>query len=122
MAVNKILIVDDSMTDLTRIQQILTLEDANYQVITAKSGAEAIATAKAELPDVIFMDVVMDDKNGFQACRELKKTPETKEIPVFLVSHKSQKVDFLYASQVGAKELIPKPYDPEQILGRLRQL
>lgn len=120
MSVKKILVVDDSLTDLTRIQQILN--NKGYQVITANSGLEAIEKAKSNLPDVIFMDVVMDDKNGFQACRELQKEEITKNIPIFLVSSKSQKVDHLYAKQVGARELIPKPYEEAQILEKLNSL
>jgi twitching motility two-component system response regulator PilH len=120
MAVSKILVVDDSLTDLTKMKDILT--QGGYLVSTAGSGEEALRKAHSERPDVIFLDVVMEDKNGFQTCRELKKDEATKNISVFMVSSKSQKVDHIYAQQVGAKELIPKPVDAEAVLSRLRGL
>lgn len=114
MPVNKVLVVDDSLTELTRIQQIV--RDAGYKVVTATSGSEAIEKAQAEQPDIIFLDVVMEGKNGFQACRELKKIHQLADIPVYLVTQKNERVDHMYAKQVGAKALIAKPYQPEQIL------
>ncbi len=120
MAVSKVLVVDDSLTDLTQMKDILS--KGGYHVATAGSGEEALRKTRADKPDVIFLDVVMEDKNGFQTCRELKKDDATKDIPVFMVSSKSQRVDFLYAQQVGAKELIPKPVDAEALLSRLKGL
>jgi len=120
MAVNKILVVDDSLTDLTLMKDILS--KGGYLVTTASSGEEALRKTRSERPDVIFLDVVMEDKNGFQTCRELKKDDATKGIPVFMVSSKSQRVDFMYAQQVGAEELIPKPVDAEALLSRLKKL
>ena len=120
MAVSKILVIDDSPTERTKMSQILT--GAGYRVITANSGAEGVEKTKSESPDLIFLDVVMDDKNGFQACREIKKDAATKEIPVFLVSTKSEKVDHIYAKQVGAIELIAKPYEASDLLARISAL
>ena len=120
MQINKVLVIDDSLTERTKMGQILS--GAGYRVITANSGAEGVGKAKSESPDVIFLDVVMDDKNGFQACREMKKDASTKAIPVFLVSTKSEKVDHLYAKQVGAQELIAKPYEANELLARIKAL
>ncbi|MBK1722956.1 response regulator [Thiocystis violacea] len=116
----KILVVDDSLTDLTRIQQILS--DVGHTVITATSGAEAIGKAQSERPDIIFLDVVMEGTNGFQACREIKKQADMNAVPVFLVTSKSQRVDHMYAKQVGASGLMPKPYESQQILDCLKAL
>lgn len=120
MIINKVLIVDDSPTDLQRMEDILSKED--FHISRASSGMEAIKKSNEENPDIIFLDVVMDDKNGFQTCRELKKNPKTKDIPVFLVSSKNQKVDYLYAQQVGAKELISKPVDADLLLSKIHNL
>lgn len=120
MGINKVLVVDDSATDRKKMEEILL--KGGYKVMLAESGIDALKQSLAEKPDVIFLDVVMDDKNGFQTCRELKKNSATKDIPVFLVSSKAQKVDHMYASQVGAEELIPKPVDEAAILKRLRKL
>ena len=120
MAIKKVLVVDDSLTDLTLMKDLLS--GGGYQVSTAGSGEEALRKTRADRPDVIFLDVVMEDKNGFQTCRELKKDEATKAIPVFMVSSKSQKVDHLYAQQVGAVELLPKPVDGAAVLSRLKAL
>jgi len=120
MTINKILVVDDSPTDLQNMEDILSKE--GFHISKATSGMEAIKKSNNEIPDIIFLDVVMDDKNGFQTCRELKKNPQTKDIPVFLVSSKNQKVDHLYAQQVGAKELISKPVDSALLLSKINNL
>jgi twitching motility two-component system response regulator PilH len=120
MIINKVLIVDDSATDLKCMEEILSQE--GYQIFLANSGVEALKKSNDEIPDLIFLDVVMDNKNGFQTCRELKKNPKTKDIPVFLISSKSQKVDHIYANQVGAQELIPKPVNAQLLLDKIRTL
>lgn len=116
----KILVVDDSPTDLLKIKQIVS--SAGHQVITAQSGEEAIETAQRELPDMIFMDVIMKQVNGFKACKTITKEPATQHIPVILVSSKSQKADHMWAKTQGATALVGKPYEPEQILEQLARL
>ncbi len=69
MAINKILVVDDVATDRMHLREILT--DAGYLVITAASGKEALNLATSDKPDLIFLDIVMDDMDGYQACRKL---------------------------------------------------
>jgi twitching motility two-component system response regulator PilH len=117
MTVKRILAVDDSNTDLTNIEDIL--RGAGYQVFEAKSGKEAIDQAKALVPDMIFMDVVMAEMDGFQATREILKSPELKHIPVVFVTSKCSKADVVWAQLVGGKALVCKPYTPEQILAQI---
>ncbi|MDH3603133.1 MAG: response regulator, partial [Candidatus Tectomicrobia bacterium] len=69
MAINKVLVVDDSPVDLANIQNIVT--DAGCMVLTASNGKEAIDKAKAEKPDLVFLDIIMPDQDGFGTCREL---------------------------------------------------
>jgi twitching motility two-component system response regulator PilH len=116
----KILTVDDSKVDLINIQNILT--DAGYQVITATSGQEAIDKAKAEKPDLIFLDVVMQEMDGYHVCRELTHQDGTKGIPIVFVTAKGQKADRVWAEMTGAKGLVQKPYTPEQIIEQVNQL
>jgi len=120
MAIRKVLVVDDSATDLKKLEQILSA--AGYQVITATSGRDAVAKAKSEHPDAVMMDVLMDDMNGFQACRALTGDPETKNIPVVLVSSKGQKTDKVWGNEQGARAYVTKPYTSEQILSELKAL
>jgi len=119
MSINKIMTVDDSKVDLINIQNILS--DAGYNVITASSGQEAIDKAAAEKPDLIFMDVVMQQMDGYQACRELTHQDATKNIPIVFVTAKGQKADRVWAEMTGAKGLVQKPYTPDQIIEQVNQ-
>jgi len=120
MAIRKVLVVDDSATDLKNLEQIVSA--AGYQVITAKSGAEAVAKTKSEHPDAVLLDVLMDGMNGFQACRAITSDPETKGIPVVLVSSKGEKTDKIWGAEQGAKGYVTKPYTKDQILNELKAL
>ncbi len=120
MSINKILAVDDSKVDLINIQNILS--DAGYKVITANSGQTAIEKAVAEKPDLIFMDVVMQEMDGYQACRELTHQDATKNIPIIFVTAKGQKADRVWAEMTGAKGLVQKPYTPDQIIEQVNLL
>lgn len=120
MAINKILIVDDSATDLTALQE--TLAATHCMVITARSGAEAVMKTKSEQPDLIFMDIVMENMNGYDACREIKSDPATSHIPVVFVSSKNQKADHIWARRQGGDALIGKPYNAQQIIEQVSKL
>lgn len=114
----KVLIVDDSKTDLKHLEQIL--HAAHYRTVTAMSGREAILKARQEQPDVILMDIIMEDMDGFSTCREMTHDPELKEIPVVFVSSKNQRVDHIWAAKQGAKALVSKPYGQEDILNQVQ--
>ena len=92
------------------------ITDAGYLVMTATSGQEAIKKAQAESPDIIFMDIVMDRMDGYQACRELNQSTKTRDIPVVFVTSKNQKADRMWAEMQGGKALVSKPYTADQIL------
>ncbi|MGE3537012.1 MAG: response regulator transcription factor [Candidatus Tectimicrobiota bacterium] len=116
----KVLVVDDSLTDLTNIKNIVT--EAGCLVFTATNGQEALEKARAEKPDLIFLDIVMPEQDGFGTCRKLAHGSDTKEIPVVFVSSKNQKADRLWAQMQGAKGYITKPYSPQEILAQLQAL
>ena len=118
MTISKVLCVDDSDTDLTNIKNIVS--NAGYVVVTASSGAEAIEKAGADKPDLIFMDVIMDNTDGFEACRTLTGSPETKHIPIVFTTSKSQKADRVWAELQGGKALISKPYTSEDIVSHIK--
>ncbi|MCP5150951.1 MAG: response regulator [Ectothiorhodospiraceae bacterium] len=117
MAIRKILVVDDASTDLLHLQRLLS--DAGYQVVTAGSGREALRRAAADKPDLVFLDIVMDDMDGFQACRKLTSDQATKHIPVVIVSGNSQRVDRLWAQKQGARGYVTKPYSPQDITDQI---
>ncbi len=114
----KILVVDDTAAHLQQMSEIVS--GAGYQVITASSGKEAVQKAKADKPDLIFLDIVMDDLDGYGACREITRDEETGNIPVVFVSSKNQRADKLWAEKQGAKALISKPIDETEIARHLK--
>lgn len=120
MAVRKVLVVDDSATDLKNLEQIVS--DGGYSVITATSGKEAVSKAKSEHPDAVLLDVIMNDMNGFQACRTITSDADTKDIPVVLVSSKGEKTDKVWGSENGARGYITKPFTAQQVIDQLRAL
>jgi twitching motility two-component system response regulator PilH len=119
MPVSKILVVDDVTTDRMHLQEILL--DAGYQVITAASGQEALVLASSDNPDLIFLDIVMDDMDGYQACRKLTTNEKTKHIPVVMVSANRQKVDKIWAQKQGARAYVTKPYTSDDITSQIHK-
>ncbi len=118
MAVNNVLVVDDDPAQLTNIKNIVV--DAGCAVSTASNGAEAIRKAKASKPDLIFLDIVMPDMDGFKTCRELAHDDDTKNIPVVFVTSKHQKADRLWAQMQGGKAFITKPYSADDIVEQIK--
>jgi len=120
MAANKVLVVDDCPTDLANIKGIVS--DAGCTVFTASSGEEAIEKAKAEQPDVIFLDILMPDMDGFEACRQLCNDGDTKDIPIVFVTSKSQKADRMWAQMQGGKALVSKPFTADDIIDQINEI
>ena len=109
----RILIVDDSPSQLLGIQRIV--EKMGHTTYTATDGASGVEVAKDMLPDLILMDVVMPNLNGFQATRTIKREPTTTHIPVILVTTKDQDTDRLWGMRQGAMAYITKPFSEEEL-------
>ena len=109
----KILIVDDSPSQLLGIQRIV--EKLGHESITAEDGAAGVEVAKRELPDMVLMDVVMPNLNGFQATRTLSREATTKHIPVILVTTKDQDTDRMWGLRQGAKAYLTKPSSEDEL-------
>ena len=120
MPVHKILVVDDSPTERFFVTDLLTKN--GYQVITAENGEEGIAKAKAELPDLVIMDVVMPGLNGYQATRTLTRDEATKSIPVIVCTSKGQETDKIWGLRQGAMDYLVKPVNPEELLQKIAVL
>ncbi|MEM7253927.1 MAG: response regulator [Pseudomonadota bacterium] len=114
-----VLVVDDSPTEVLRLKTML--EANGYRALTASSGEEGIEVARAETPSLILMDVVMPGLNGFQATRQLARDPQTAEIPVVIVSTKSQPTDRVWGLRQGAKEYLVKPVEEGALVAILEQ-
>ena len=118
MPMKKVMVVDDTAAHLQKMKEIVS--DAGYQVITASSGREAVSKSKTEKPSMIFMDIVMDDLDGYGACWEISRDSETSDIPVVFVSTKNQRADKIWAEKQGAKDLVSKPIDSDEIIKNLK--
>jgi Response regulators consisting of a CheY-like receiver domain and a winged-helix DNA-binding domain len=109
----RILIVDDSPVQLLSIQRIV--EKLGHETLTATDGAAGIEVARSQTPDLVLMDVVMPNLNGFQATRTLKRDPATGDIPVVLVTTKDQDTDRMWGLRQGAKAYITKPFTESEL-------
>jgi twitching motility two-component system response regulator PilH len=116
----RILIVDDSPSQLMGMKRIV--EKLGHEAITAEDGAAGVESAKATLPDLILMDVVMPNLNGFQATRAISKEPTTAQIPVVLVTTKDQETDKVWGMRQGAKAYITKPFTENQLVDIINSL
>jgi twitching motility two-component system response regulator PilH len=114
-----ILIVDDSETERELVGKIVTRE--GHTPAYAADGDEAVTKAKALKPALIFLDVVMPGKDGFKACRTLKKDPDTQAIPIVLVTMKTSESDRFWGKKQGADDIIPKPFTPDSIVSAIRR-
>ncbi len=115
-----VLIVDDSPTETYKLTSML--EKHGHKVLTAGNGADGVVKAKAELPDIVLMDVVMPGLNGFQATRQLSKAVETAAIPVIIVTTKDQETDRVWGMRQGAKAYLTKPIEEKDLLNIIAQV
>ena len=118
MSKKKILVVDDSRTALFMVTTILRKE--RYDLVTACDGVQAIEMAEAERPDLILMDVVMPNKTGFEACRELKRREDTRAIPVILVTTRGEGENVEAGFASGCNDYVTKPIDAQELLTKVR--
>ena len=116
----RILIVDDSPSQLMGIRRIV--EKLGHEALTAEDGAAGVEAAKRELPDLILMDVVMPNLNGFQATRSITREPTTKHIPIVLVTTKDQDTDRVWGMRQGAKAYITKPFSESELADMIQQM
>lgn len=115
----RILIVDDSPTETFRFKEILTKH--GHDVLEATNGADGVTLAKAELPDLILMDVVMPGVNGFQATRQISRDETTKHIPIIIVSTKDQATDRVWGKRQGARDYLTKPVAEDNLMSVIQQ-
>lgn len=115
-----ILVVEDSPTNLRLI--VDALRSDGYAILTAADGEEAIAKATEARPDLMVLDVILPKKNGFQVCRQLRNTPETRDIKVLMLSSKNQESDRFWGLRQGADEYMTKPYVMDDLRTAVRRL
>jgi twitching motility two-component system response regulator PilH len=109
-----ILIVDDSPTEVHVMKS--ALERSGYQIAVAGNGQDGIRLARQIHPDLIFMDIVMPGMNGYQATRALLNDPDTRSIPIVMVSSKGQETDRIWGLRQGAVDYLVKPVSSESLV------
>jgi len=115
---NRILVVDDERMNRVVLRGILV--NAGMEVFCASSGVEALDSARRELPDMLLLDVMMPDENGFDICMKLKQDPLISHIPVIFVTCLSDVTDKLRGLNLGAVDYITKPFFAPEIVARIR--
>jgi PleD family two-component response regulator len=113
-----ILLVDDAPANLRLLSQILTTY--GYKIRAVTSGPRALEAARASPPDLILLDVMMPDIDGFTTCKQLKAAPETHDIPVIFISALDATEDKIRAFTSGGVDYVTKPFHPEEVLARVQ--
>ncbi|MGQ0799847.1 MAG: response regulator [Pseudomarimonas sp.] len=116
----RVLIVDDSPSQLMGMKRIV--EKLGHETFSAEDGAQGVEVAKREIPDLILMDVVMPNLNGFQATRSISKDPSTAHIPIVLVTTKDQETDKVWGMRQGAKAYLTKPVNEAALIKLVKEL
>jgi len=116
----KILVVDDEVYILHILDFSLGAE--GFDVVTANNGETAIAKAKQERPNLIVLDIMMPVLDGYETLKRLKADPDTKEIPVILLTAKGRDVDKRLGFEVGATDYIVKPFSPSRLIERIEEI
>ena len=119
----KILIVDDEPHIRMLLEQTLEeLEDEGVDFFTAENGEQALEIIQAENPQLVYLDVMMPKMNGMEVCRRVKKELELSNVFIVLLTAKGQELDRLKGQEVGADVYMTKPFDPEVILAKAREV
>ena len=116
----KILVVDDEPNVIRTLTFVLKKE--GYDVSSATNGEEAIAKVLESKPSLMFLDVMMPKKNGYQVCQELKSDSSLSDIHIIMLSAKGQEADKKEALNLGADEFMTKPFSPLGVIGRVKEL
>jgi phosphoserine phosphatase RsbU/P len=116
-ATESILLVDDNPTNLQVLFQ--TLEGVGCKLLIAKNGEMALSIAGKALPDLILLDIMMPDIDGYEVCRQLKNNPATSDIPVIFLSALGDTGDKVKGLQLGAVDYITKPFQPDEVIARV---
>jgi len=115
----KILVVDDDPVDIRLIQAVLSLE--GYQVVTAIDGVDALEKIRQEKPDLVVLDIMMPEINGYDVCYELRFNDEFQKIPIVILTLREQEID----EEIGKRlsiEYVSKPVDPKILIQKMQHL
>ena len=118
MEKKKILVVDDQDDLVKTIQFALELEQ--YEVLVSYNGEDALNQARRKNPDLILLDIMLPKLDGYKVCRLLKFDEQFKHIPILMLTAKTQEKDKILGVETGADEYITKPFDIEELIGKVK--
>ena len=116
-----VLMVDDEEAVLALVAATLGNND-RYRLLLAKNGEEALHLAREQRPDMLFLDIMMPGRDGYDVCQELKNDPATKNIPVVMLTALVQQTDHQKALGAGADDYLTKPFSPTVLLQKIEQI
>ncbi|KFN48637.1 response regulator [Arenimonas composti] len=116
----RILVVDDSATIVALLSRML--RQNGYEVVEAGDAESALELARAQLPELIFLDIVLPGMDGFAALRQLRRDPYTRDIPVIMISGNEQATEQFYVHRIGADDFMKKPFSRPEVFARIERL
>jgi len=116
----KILVVDDEPEAVELLE--FNLRQAGYDVVAAKDGAEALKKARAVLPGLIVLDLMLPEVDGLEVCKMLRRDPATTSIPIMMVTAKAAEIDRILGLELGADDYLTKPFSPRELVLRVKKI
>lgn len=116
----KILVVDDEQDALELIEY--NLQAAGYRVITAADGNEAVQKARANIPDLIVLDIMLPELDGLEVCKILRRDSATASLPIIMLTAKASEIDRVLGLELGADDYVTKPFSPRELVLRVKKL
>ena len=120
MEKSTVLVVEDDLDILQLVAHNLKLAD--FHVLTAQDGYEALSIAKKHLPQLVILDLMLPGLDGFEVCKELKRSSITKNIPVLMLTARGEEVDRIVGLELGADDYVVKPFSPRELILRVRAI
>ena len=116
----KILVVDDEPDAIELVE--FNLKQSGYAVTTATDGAEALKKARSHSPDLIVLDVMLPEMDGFEICKTLRLDPATAKVPILMLTAKAAEIDRVLGLELGADDYLTKPFSPRELLLRIKKI
>jgi two-component system phosphate regulon response regulator PhoB len=117
---SKILVVDDE-PDVVELVEF-NLRNAGFDVITAEDGEEALKKARSSAPDLLVLDIMLPEIDGFEVCKLLRRDPSTAKIPIIMLTAKAAEIDRVLGLEFGADDYLTKPFSPRELILRIKKL
>jgi two-component system phosphate regulon response regulator PhoB len=115
-----VLVVEDDLDILRLIAH--NLKSSDFDVVTATDGYEAVSLAKNHLPGLVILDLMLPSLDGFEVCKELKRSPATQNIPILMLTARGEEVDRVVGLELGADDYVVKPFSPRELMLRIRAI